>query len=164
MKKTGFTMIELTISILVISIILVLLIFPFRKNLQITRDTVRKTNVSMMANIIKLNQIDARPKYHISKKKVLQIFRENLISLPKIESDNHYYYGHSTVSEDFFVVVCKESRENFFIAGTDGGKEALSAIYPKKACENGNIPIGERFIPLKNSRKPIDSYLVYRII
>jgi len=164
MKQKGFTIMELTIAILAISVVSIILIFPFKNNLKIARDSVRRENVNMMASIIKYDQIPNEHKYQISKKEVLKIFQENLVKLPIIESNNHYFYGHSTTSEDFFVVVCSESREKFFVAGTTQGKEDLSVIYPKQACENGSIPVGERFFPLKNPTKPIDSYLVYKII
>ncbi len=155
---------ELTIAILAVSVVSIILVLPFKNNLKITRDTVRQENVNMMASIIKYDQISSEHKYQISKQEVWKIFQANLAKLPQIESDNHYFYGHSTTSEDFFVVVCSESREKFFVAGTDQAKSDLSLIYPKSACENGSIPIGERFSPVKDSDKPIDSYLVYKII
>ncbi len=165
MKQKAFTIIELTIAILAVSVVMVFLLFPFQKNLEISRDSVRQSNVNLMANIIKYDQIYAKNKYQISKAKVLEIFRKNLKTLPQIESNNHYFYGHSTKSEDFFVVVCSESRENFFVAGTTQAQKDLSLIYPAQACKNGEIPIGERFFPVKNpASEPLESYLVYKII
>jgi len=155
---------ELTISIMAVSVVSLILVFPFEANLDITHDTARNSNVNLMANIIKLDQVSANKKYNIEKREVLEIFRENSMKLPSIESDNHYFYGHSTKKEDFFIVVCAESREKFFIAGTRGGKDDLAVIYPPKACQNNSIPVGERFVPVKNSDKEIDSYIVYQII
>lgn len=164
MKQQGFTIMELTIAIMVVSIVSLFLVFPFGRNLDITRDTSRKSNVNLMANIIKLDQVSNNKKYYIEKNEVLNIFRKNMVSLPKIESNHHYFYGHSTQKSDFFVVVCSESRENFFMAGTNGGKKDLDIIYPAKACKNNLIPVGERFVPVKNSQNELDSYIIYQII
>lgn len=164
MKPKGFTIIELTIAILALSIVSVVLVFPFESNINMTRDVVRKSNVNLMANLIKLDQIFSDKKYKIDKNEVLNIFRKNMVSLPKIESNNHYFYGHSAKKSDFFVVVCSESRENFFIAGTNGGQKDLDIIYPAKACKNNLIPVGERFVPVKNSQNELDSYIIYQII
>jgi len=165
MKKPGFTIMELAIVILVLSMILLFLVFPLKKNLDLSRNSVRKSNISLMASLIKLDQLPREKKYNISKQEVLKIFRENLKTLPVIEADNHYFYGHSTKKEDFFVVVCSESRENFFVEGTQQAKQDLSVIYPAKACKNGEIPVGERFFPVRNnSQHPLDSYIIYKII
>jgi len=164
MKQKGFTIMELTIAIMAVSVVSLILVFPFDGNINTVRDTARNSNVNLMANIIKLDQISANKKYRIEKKEVLGIFRGNSMKLPSIESDNHYFYGHSTKKEDFFVVVCSESREKFFIAGTNGGKDDLAVIYQKKACENNSIPVGERFVPIKNSDKELDSYIIYQVI
>jgi prepilin-type N-terminal cleavage/methylation domain-containing protein len=166
-KQNGFTIIELTIVILALSVLSLFLIFPIEMNLIKARDTVRKSNITMIANIIKLNGIsENNGKYDIPKDKIRQIIQKNTTSFPSVVSDKHYFYGHSNKGEDFFVIICSEKNEEFFIKGTVNGEKAVSFSFPWKTCENNSIPVAERFVPL-NKKAPttsLNSYVIYKII
>lgn len=168
MKKTtsGFTLIELTIVIMAISAASAILVITFKINIQISRDTVRKSNVNIVANTIKLNRIgQTDTEIKNSKSNIISILQSNLVSLPKAESENHYYYGYSAKKDDFFVIVCGENDEEFFVAGTNKGIIAANSVYAGNSCQKNLVPVKNRNYPM-NKKAPntrLDAYLIYQL-